>query len=194
MRWCSELVTDYLRDPVGQDIHHKFQLGTKNTDGSYSITDKKVLLPDNMFKLDGVFNEDYKLIEDLSYQGQYIFFADSKVPQKVFIDYTSLPMDADGFPFIKRGYESAAYYYCIYKMYEEDATRIPPKIAQWRWLEIQRDKDWEIEAASRSWDDITDNDIRDIHNYLVSDAYAMFVRRNDTIQNKNALGRTSSID
>jgi len=190
MRWCSELVTDYLRDPVGLIPNKKYPVGFGD---NKLVTDKKVPLPANIFKLESVFDENNNLIKDFLYQGEYIYFSDRNVPTKVFIDYMSIAVDENGFPLIKRGYESAAYHYCVYKAFEEDATRIPPRIQQWRWLQIVNDKDWEIEAAARSWDDITDNDIRDIHQILISDVYAMAMKNTTLIHDKNILNKTSNM-
>lgn len=191
MRWCSELVTEYLRDPIGQILNNKIRVGY-GTDKK--IIDKRVPLPQNIFKLEGVFDQSLKLVIDFLYQGEYIYFSDNNLPTECYIDYYSLPVDEDGFPYIKRGYESACFAYCVYKMYEEDATRIPPRIQQWRWLQICQDKDWEIEAAARSWDGLTDNDIREIHEYLMNDAYALSLHSQNIIDNKNALGRTSNMN
>lgn len=74
---------------------------------------------------------------------------------------------------MERGYETAAYSYCVYKMFEEDATSIPPRIQQWRWFQICQDKDWEIEAASRSWQDVDESMIREIHAIIMDPAYLM---------------------
>ena len=69
-------------------------------------------------------------------------------------------------------------------MFEEDATRIPPKIAQWRWMQIVQDKDWEIEAASRSWSNLTENDMKEIMNILYKNPYNLiqniYTRNTDT--------------
>lgn len=190
-RWCGELVAEVLRDPGSKIRHNKVRLGEVP---NYKITSNKVLLPDNLYKLEGVFDGSNRLISDYSNQGQYLYFAQSKIPNEVYIDYYSLPMDLDGFPLIKRGYELACYSYCVYKMYEEDATCIPPRIQQWRWFEIGQTKDWEIEAAVRAWDDMTDNDIMDIHNYLVGNDYALFYQKfhADRLYNKNALTNKES--
>ena len=174
MRWCSEVVAEYLTDPVGLIHHCKEPVG--------SVDDKvveglKVELPLDVFKLEAVYGDDGTLVKQFSYQGQYIYFSSVDTPKKVTIDYYSLPMDNDGFPLIKRGYESACYYYCVYKMFEEDAGTIPPRIPQWRWLQICDDKEHELGAAANSWSDLTDNDIRDIHNYIIDPTYLQFINK-----------------
>ena len=49
MRWCSEVVTELLTDPVGMIPHYKIQLGTV-VDGIKKIIDGKVELPIDVFK------------------------------------------------------------------------------------------------------------------------------------------------
>ena len=173
MRWCSEVITDSLRDPVGRIINKKIRIGFGK---KKEVKDGRVPVPMHVYKLEAVYNERNHLIQNYQYNGEYIFFSDADMPREVYIDYYSILLDADsGFPLIKRGYELACYSYCVYKMFEEDASVIPPRIQQWRWLQIVQDKDWEIEAASRAWDDLDMNDIRDIHNYLISREYLKFV-------------------
>ena len=99
------------------------------------------------------------------------------MPTQVYIDYYSIPADEDGFPLIKRGYEAACYTYCVYKMFEEDASVIPPRIQQWRWLQIVDDKEHELGAARSSWSDLTDNDIRDIHEFIIDPNYKRFITK-----------------
>ena len=261
MRWCSEVVTEYLTDPVAMIPHYKLRLGDKSysnkvdlksitiqpdsatvgdiyfkvsekilyeymtvghfgatawvptgnpivnniyvynyvdykwsgtnmniiTDDSsitYTIKDGKVLLPFDCFKLESVYDQNNSLVKDMSNQGDYIYFSSVYMPEKVFIDYYSIPVDADGFPLVKRGYEAACYAYCVYKMFEEDASVIPPRIQQWRWLQIVDDKEHELGAARSSWSDLTDNDIRDIHNYIIDPNY---IRMITGVDNKDTL-------
>ena len=173
VRWCSEVITDYLKDPVGLVQHKKYCV----VDGTTKLmVDGRATLPTNIFKLEGIFDQDNNLVTNYIYQGDYIIFSDNYMPTKVYIDYYSLPVDeTTGYPLIKRGYEPACYAYCVYKMYEEDATCIPPKVAQWRWMQIVQDKEWEIEAAHRSWDGMSDNELRDIHNFIISRDYLEMV-------------------
>ena len=184
MRWCSEVITDYLRDPTGMINNNKIRIGFGN---DKIVKNNKVPVPDFMIKLEAVYDEKKSLIKDYSYQGGYIYFPSNNCPQEVYISYTTLAVDETGFPLIKDGYQSACYAYCVYKLFEEDASLIPPKIQQWRWREIVQDKDWEIEAASRSWEDINMNDVQTIHNYLLSPEYSMIVygRNNFDQVNKN---------
>ena len=158
-RWASELLTDILVDPVSKIMNNKVQIGYGE---DMKVIKNSVPLPANIFKIEAIYGDDYRLLTDYSVQGSYVYFSDRNTPTKVYIDYLSLAIDNDGFPLLYRGYERAAEAYCTYKMFEEDATRIPPKIAQWRWMQIVQDKDWEIEAASRSWNNLTDNDMKDI--------------------------------
>lgn len=174
MRWCSEVVTEYLIDPVGMIRHEKVQLGVLQN-GVYKILNNKVELPTDVFKLETVYDENNNLVEDWTNQGQYVQFSTAKTPNKVFITYYSIPADEDGFPLIKRGYEAACYAYCVYKMFEEDAGTIPPRIPQWRWFQIVQDKEHELGAANCSWSDLTDNDIRDIHNFIVDPSYRRII-------------------
>lgn len=176
MRWCSEVVSEYLTDPVGLVPHCKVPLGIGIGDDKV-VDGNKVELPTDVFKLVAVYGSDGKLLKQHSYQGQYIYFSTVDTPKKVTIDYLSLPMDSDGFPLIKRGYESACYAYCVYKMFEEDASVIPPRIPQWRWYQICEDKEHELSAAAASWSDLTDNDIRDIHNFIIDPNYIRIINK-----------------
>jgi hypothetical protein len=169
MRWCAELVTDVLRDPSGFIQNRKIQIGYTS---DLLVMDNRVPVPFNCLNLIAIYDQDMRLINDYMYQGELLFFSSSNCPTKVYIDYDSIPVDEDGFPLIKRGYEIAAYAYCLCKMFEEDATAIPPRIAQWRWFELQQNKDWEIEACARSWSDMTDNDVMRIQNMLIDPLYA----------------------
>jgi hypothetical protein len=170
MRWCSEVVTEYLTDPVGMVPHYKVPLGVLDG-GVRKIVNNRVELPIDVFKLEAVYDQNNSLVRDCTNQGQYVQFSTARTPEKVFIDYYSIPIGEDGFPLIKRGYEAACYAYCVYKMFEEDAGTIPPRIPQWRWFQIVQDKEHELGAAANSWSDLTDNDLRDIHNYLISPDY-----------------------
>lgn len=173
VRWCSEVITDYLKDPVGLVPNKKYCVVDGDTK---KIVDGRATLPSDIFKLEGVFDSDGNLLSGYVYQGDYLIFGDTNQPSKVYIDYYSLPVDEHtGYPLIKKGYEPACYAYCVYKMFEEDATVIPPKVPQWRWLQICESKEWEIEAAHRSWDGMTDNELRDIHNYIISRDYLEMV-------------------
>ncbi len=163
VRWCSEVITDYLKDPVGL-IEHK--------GASELIVDGVATMPTDIFKLQRVYGEDGSPCVNFMYQGDYLQFPDSYKAKKIFFDYYSLALDdVTGFPLIKKNYQPACYAYCVYKMYEEDATVIPPRVPQWRWLQIVQDKEWEIEAAHRSWDGLTDNEIMEIHNGLINRDY-----------------------
>ena len=176
MRWCSEVVTELLTDPVGMVLNSKIQLGNFE-DGVYKIVDGKVEVPVDCFKLEAVYDETKKLSKGFSYQGQYIHLNSNYKPEKILIDYYSLPVGEDGFPLIKRGYESACYAYSVYKMFEEDASAIPPRIQQWRWYQICEDKEHELSAAYASWSDLTDNDIRDIHNFIIDPNYIRIINK-----------------
>jgi hypothetical protein len=144
---------------------------------TYRVVDGKVELPTDCFKLEAVYDQNNSLVKDCSTQGQYIQFSSRYMPTAVYIDYYSIPADAQGFPLIKRGYEAACYAYCVYKMFEEDAGTIPPRIPQWRWFQICEDKEHELGAARSSWSDMTDNDIRDIHNYIIDPAYIRMITK-----------------
>ena len=186
MRWCSEVVTEYLTDPVGMIAHYKVRLGVLSGT-SYRIVDGKVELPTDVFKLEAVYDQNNQLIKDCVNQGQYVHFSTLHMPTAVYIDYYSIPADEDGFPLIKRGYEAACYAYCVYKMFEEDASVIPPRIQQWRWLQIVDDKEHELGAARSSWSDLTDNDIRDIHEFIIDPNYKRFITKDfrSVINNSN---------
>jgi len=260
MRWCSEVVTEYLTDPVGMEPHYKVQLGVKELNGtvihlksitekplvaytddyyynsttknvmrvndggdpdvienstivlyefegtyykwdssltkiSYRIVDGKVELPTDVFKLEAVYDQNNQLVKDCVNQGQYVHFSTLYTPTEVYIDYYSIPVDEDGFPLVKRGYEAACYAYCVYKMFEEDASVIPPRIQQWRWLQIVDDKEHELGAARSSWSDLTDNDIRDIHNYIIDPNYKRFINKDfRSIVDKSDLNSNSNIE
>lgn len=268
MRWCSEVVTEYLTDPVGMIAHYKYQLGIQklisgvtkvsllsmtiepvsnvinskyyNSDtkliyqlidtgggdlqwdlsyaptvgtkylfeniyydwnGSsfkvceYTIRDGKVELPTDVFKLEAVYDQNNQLIKDCVNQGQYVHFSTLHMPTQVYIDYYSIPADEDGFPLIKRGYEAACYAYCVYKMFEEDASVIPPRIQQWRWLQIVDDKEHELGAARSSWSDLTDNDIRDIHEFIIDPNYKRFITKDfRSVVSKSDINSNSNIE
>ena len=55
MRWCSEVVTELLTDPVGMVLNSKIQLGNL-VDGVYKIVDGKVEVPVDCFKLEAVYD------------------------------------------------------------------------------------------------------------------------------------------
>ena len=180
MRWCSELITDILTDPVGLVKNNKYKC---------TVSDKRALLPADIFRVETFYDSNMNVLKnDFIYQGQYIFLPDNYSEAVIYIDYFSLAVDEKGFPYIKRGYEAAAYAYCVYKMFEEDATTIPPRIAQWRWLQICQDKDWEIEAASRSWQDVDESMIKEIHAILIDPMYMQRYNpeRLDEIGNKTS--------
>lgn len=261
MRWCSEVVTEYLTDPVGMIPHYKIQLGVREITGTvitlvsmtekpstavvddiyynstnktlyqvmdgqdpdaivagdatklylfkevyykwtgslvkvkYRIVDGKVELPTDCFKLEAVYSNNNQLVKDCSTQGQYVQFSTLYTPTEVYIDYYSIPADADGFPLIKRGYEAACYAYCVMKMFEEDASVIPPRIQQWRWLQMVDDKEHELGAARSSWSDLNDNDIRDIHNYIIDPNYIRIITkdRRSILDNSN-LNSNSNVE
>jgi hypothetical protein len=169
MRWCGELTTTILKSPTGYVMNNKVRMGFGP---NKEVRDSRVPAPRFIYKLEGVYDENKRLVKDYSYQGGYIYFPKNLTPQIVYIDYLSVPVDDNGFPLIKRGYEQAAYAYCVYKMFEEDSSSIPPRVAQWKWIEITQTKDWEIEAAMRSWEDINNNDIEEVHRYMVAPEYA----------------------
>lgn len=172
IRWCSEVITDYLKDPVGLVEKRECVVNGKDK----LIVDGRIQLPTDIFKLQGVYDGNRELLRDFLYQGDYLILPDRIKPQNVSIHYYALAVDKEtGYQLIKKGYEPACYAYCVYKMYEEDATLIPPRIPQWRWLQIVQDKEWEIEAAHRSWDGLTDNEIQEIHNYILSPDYMQIV-------------------
>lgn len=168
MRWCAELVVEILRDPYDRIRCNKIRCGFGP---SYTITANRVPMPPFVFKLVAVRDENNRLLKDFSYQGEYLYFPDNNIPKEVYIDYDTVPLDNDGFPLMKRGFELAAYAYCVYKMFEEDSVIVPPRIAQWKWKEIEYNKDREIEAAARSWEEITDNEAHDIMRYMIDPAY-----------------------
>lgn len=179
MRWCSEVVAEYLTDPVGLILNTKVQIGepTSVDDPTLVIRSNRALVPPDVFKLENVFDEAGNKVKNSTYQGEYIQFSTTKTPQKCFIDYYSLPVDALGFPLVKRGYETACFAYCVKKMHEEDASVIPPRIQQWRWLQMCQDSDYEIQAAYISWGDLSNNDIEEIHNYIISPEYKFITKR-----------------
>lgn len=173
IRWCSEVITDYLKDPAGL-VAHKGVCIVNGKDKSY--VDGRAILPNDIFKLEAIYDANRSLLTDYLYQGDYIIVSDTNKPTELYIDYYTLALDDDtGYPLIKRGYEPACYAYCVYKMFEEDASVIPPKIQQWRWMQIVQDKEYEIEAAHRSWDGVTDNELVEIHKYIVSREYRAFI-------------------
>lgn len=167
MRWCSEVITDYLKDPAGL---------LKVECPLYKVSSNRFELPQDVFKLETVLGANRELLTGFVYQGDYLIFSDNKTPKNASIVYYKLAVDEDtGFPLIKKGYEPACYAYSVYKMFEEDATVIPPRVPQWRWLQIVQDKEWEIEAAHRSWDGFTDNELMEIHQYILSPDYMSIV-------------------
>ena len=80
-------------------------------------------------------------------------------------------------------------------MFEEDASVIPPRIQQWRWLQIVDDKEHELGAARSSWSDLTDNDIRDIHNFIIDPNYKRFITKDfRSVINNSNLNSNSNIE
>ena len=101
------------------------------------------MLPNDIFKVECLYDANQiPLKNDYINQGQYIFLPDSYTSNEIYADYYSLAVDANGYPYIKRGYELAAYSYCVYKMFEEDASAIPPRIQQREY------RDWETDRKS----------------------------------------------
>ena len=75
---------------------------------------------------------------------------------------------------IPRGYEAACKAYCVYNMYKEDF--LSGLIDGNRWRSIESDKDWEIEAAARAWDEINENAVDSINSINVNNAYKSIVK------------------
>ena len=86
-----------------------------------SLQQKELVYYLSMAAIEGrdiLYDQNNKLIKDCVNQGQYVHFSTSHTPTQVYIDYYSIPVDEDGFPLIKRGYEAACYAYCVYKLFD----------------------------------------------------------------------------
>jgi len=163
MRWCCQVVSEFIKDGSGM-VERTVDLGKP--------INKMLQLPMDIFKLEKVYSTSTGTIVDYSHQGDYLLFSDDLSITDISCYYTAFMIDDDGFPLIKRGYETACEAFCAYNMYKEDFME--GKINGQMWSDIVNTKDWEIEAASRAWDEVNDNFFKKIQSAQVNIAYKKF--------------------
>lgn len=163
MRWCSEVVADFIKDPSGT-IEKTVDLGKP--------VNNMLLLPAGVFKIDKVITTSTNTLVPFSHQGDYLLFSEDYKNTEISCVYQSFVIDDEGFPMIKRGYEKACESFCVYQLYREDF--MDGKIDGLRWGDINNTKDWEIEAAARAWDEMDENEVSDIHKAMVNPAYKAY--------------------
>lgn len=162
MRWCAEVLTDFIKDPSGT-LETSIELGKP--------VNKWLALPPNIFSISRVYDATSGSLVSFSHQGDRLLFGDNDINREIKIDCRILAMDNDGFPMLPRGYEKACEAYCEYNMFKPDFME--GRINGQQWSEIVNTKDWEIEAASRSWDQIDDNEAKEIMNAQVNIGYKL---------------------
>lgn len=119
VRWCSEVVTDYMGDPLRLELYKGDPEATDDPD-ALEVVDFKVLLPINVYRLLDVFSPVYAPVIHQK-EGVYLFIDSFYKYDKVYIHYEGVPVDpVKGYPYIKKGYEQACYNFCVMKMFEED--------------------------------------------------------------------------
>lgn len=166
VRWCVEVITDFIGDPGGR-LERTAILGTPKN--------KMLHIPAIVIaRLKRVYDVNTNKNVEYSHQGDYLVFSDNYLDKSIGIEYDSFALDDDGFPMIPRGYEAACKAYCVYNMYKEDF--LSGLIDGNRWRAIESDKDWEIEAAARAWDEINENAVDSINSINVNNAYKSIVK------------------
>lgn len=165
MRWCAELQTELLRDPSGMEFK-TIELGKP--------VGLMVRVPMEVGKLEKVYNRDTGKCIDYNSNGEYLFLSEHDAFTIVQIDAYIHPIDEDGYPLIRVGYEKACEAYCVYQMYHEDY--INGTIDGQRWNDISQTKDWEIGAAERSWMGVDDSYVKKIHQTMVNTGYKKISR------------------
>lgn len=160
MRWCTEVITDFITDDSGM-IDKIAELGIP--------VNNMLPIPIGLFKLEYVFITGSNTKISYSHQGDYLLFAEQYSNTNISCYYHSFVFDDDGFPLIKRGYEKACEAHCIYNMYQEDFME--GKIDINRWKNIEYTNDWEIEAAARSWSEVNDSFVKDVLDAATNVAY-----------------------
>lgn len=163
MRWCSEVVTDFIKDPSG----------TVSVTIEYGKPSSNTLdLQQSIARINKVYDADSKELIPYSHQGDRLLFSSSDANRNINIDCQVYLMDEDGFPYLPRGYEKACEAYCEYNMFRPDF--MDGRINQAQWAEITQTKDWEIEAAARAWDEMNENAIKELQSVLVHPGYKRF--------------------
>lgn len=137
INWCGQVESEYL----GED----YQLITQKEKPFDVDSDKKVRVPNNLYRLFSVTNESGdRVVYD--YNGAYIFLSDSYSGSKVLLNYEAIPIDTEtGYPLILRGHEPVCEAFCIKNIYYEDYLN--GKIDQNRWNTLVRDFENKVSGA-----------------------------------------------
>lgn len=164
IRWCSDVVAILLTDERAA-VEVVADMGMP--------VNLQLPLPDGIVQLIRVYATDTNALVPYSHQGSYVYFEPKFEFTNISFRYRQLMIE-DGYPLIPRGFEKACEAYCIYQMYHEDY--LDGRIDGQRWQDISNTKDWEIEAASRAWDSINDNEVQAINKIIANSGYKKFVR------------------
>lgn len=165
MRWCAEVMTEIITDPDNFTLVEGHVLGTP--------VNLLVQLPLNIIRVDRVY--DYDTTKLMHYQqiGTYLSLNSADYDKTVVIDYRAIPVDENDFPLIREGFEKACEAYCTHNMFLEDF--IEGLIDINRWKVIETNKDWEIEAAARAWDNVNDNYVNELMKVMINQGYNRIV-------------------
>ena len=164
IRWCSDVVAILLTD----------ERATKEMVADMGMpVNLQHALPDGLVQLIRVYATDTKALIPYSHQSEYVCFEPKYEFTNISFHFRQLMIE-DGYPLIPRGFEKACEAYCLYQMYHEDY--LDGRIDGQRWQDISNTKDWEIEAASRAWDSINDNEVQAINKIIANTGYKKFVR------------------
>ena len=163
MRWCAEVAAILLTDERAT-IDVVAHMGPP--------VNLQLSIPDHTIKIERVYATDTGNLVEYSHQGSYLAFAKKYEFTDISIHIKKLILE-DGYPLIPRGFEKACEAYCIYNMYHEDY--LDGRIDGQRWQDISNTKDWEIEAASRAWDNINDNEVKEINRIMANVGYKKIV-------------------
>jgi len=165
MRWCAEVQTELLKDPSGLE-RMVVELGKPHN--------LMVRIPMAVSKIERVYSRSSGRVIGYNTNGEYIFVSQYDRDTEVMMDCYTFPIDDEGFPMVKIGYEQACEAYCVYKMYHEDF--LEGKMNGQQWGDICQTKDWEIGAALRAWDEVDDTFVKEVQNAMVNVGYKKIVR------------------
>lgn len=164
VRWCADVTAILLTDERAT-VEMVADMGMP--------VNLQLPLPAGLVHLERVYATNTNALVSYSNQGSFLAFEPKYEFTEISIHYRQLIME-DGYPLIPRGFEKACEAYCIYQMYHEDY--LDGRIDGQRWQDISNTKDWEIEAASRAWDNINDNEVKELNKIIANSGYKKFVR------------------
>ncbi|OGM08886.1 hypothetical protein A2Z67_02655 [Candidatus Woesebacteria bacterium RBG_13_36_22] len=163
IRWCAEVVTEFIRDPVRLYLYKGDPEKTDDLD-KLDIIDLKTLLPINIHRLLDVFDEYYARIKYYK-DGVYLHFDSDCTLTKCYINYYGIPCDPKtGYPYIRKGYEQACYNFCVMKMYEEDYAN--QKVSAEFYHNWESRFGVSLSAISSGFRDISRNDLEEINKIM----------------------------